>query len=277
MVNRPRWTTLNLAALSAATAAARVPRTADLVARAAARDGLLHALVLRFPLHGPAERRLLERAVVLERVGGATWPEVAATLRTSARAAELRYGRAERAFLLEEAFPVRRTAAGTLRRPEFEVLDGPDAHLRTLEGLAPVWAPSPAGLLRIDDETWVAGEHAVLGRMRAAIDARDLPPGADRLEARLAYESRRLACLSFELRAADESGAPDAALVDEVAEATAECVMLVAVLAGDRGRRDTPADAPAAPVPRIADLATRAVEALEVVDEAERIAGGTAR
>ncbi|WP_026910586.1 hypothetical protein [Patulibacter minatonensis] len=277
MVNRPRWTTLNLAALSAATAAARVPRTADLVGRAAAHDGLLHALVLRFPLHGPAERRLLDRAVVLERVGGASWPEVAATLRTSARAAELRYGRAERAFLMEEAFPLRRTPSGGLRRPEFEVLDGPDAHLRTLDGLAPVWAPSPSALLEIDDATWLAGERTALLRMRTALDDRDLPPGADRLDARLAYESRRLACLSWELRTADAHGTPDVALVDEIAEATAECVMLVAVMAGDRDRRPVPADAPAAPGPRIAELASRAVQALEVVDDAERVAGTSLR
>ncbi len=235
MADRPRWTTLNLAALSAATAAARIPRMSDLVGAAASRDGLLAAVVARGPLQDAAEERLLERAVVLERITGAGWERIGEVLGASARAAEVRYAGAERAFLTAEAFPLRRGPRGTVRRVEYEVLRGADAWMRTLDGLAPAWAPLPSTLLHIGDETWLAYELDVLARMRAAVHGHDLPEGVDPLEARLAYESRRLASLAWDV-GRDRSGRPDMALLDAIAEATQECAALVAVLADQNAR-----------------------------------------
>lgn len=235
MADRPRWTTLNLAALSAATAAARIPRLADLVSAAASRDGLLRLLVDRGPLLDDGERRLFERAVVLERLTGASWEQVGAILGESARSAEVRYAGAERSFLMAEAFPVRRGPNGRPRRVDPEILHGADAWVRTLDGLAPAWAPLPSGLLEINDETWLAYELDALGRMRSAVHGHELPEGVDPLEARLAYESRRLASLAWDV-GRDRTSTPDPALLDAIAEATAECAGLVAVLAGQNSR-----------------------------------------
>lgn len=235
MAVRPRWTTLNLAALSAATAAARVPRTADLVGVAAGRDGLLHELVQRGPLVDDAERRLFHRAVVLERLCGATWDDVGQAIGESAGAAEVRYSGYERAFLMAEAFPIRRGPDGRPGRIDPEVVQGADAWARALDGHAPLWAPLPSTLLALDDETWLAYELDALGRMRAAVHGHDLPVGVDPLEARLAYESRRLASLAWDV-GRDRSGAPDPALLDAIAEATAECAGLVGALAAQNGR-----------------------------------------
>jgi len=236
MADRPRWTTLNLAALSAATAAARIPRMSDLVSAAASRDGLLQAVVDRAPLADDAERRLFERAVVLERVIGGSWGSIGRVLGVSAREAEVRFAGAERAFLMAEAFPVRRGPGGNPRRVEPDVLHGADAWMRTLDGLAPAWAPLPSSLLAIGDETWLAYELDALARMRAAVHGHDLPDGVDPLEARLSYESRRLASLAWDV-GRDRSGTPDAALLDAIAEATCECAGLVAVLAGHNSRQ----------------------------------------
>jgi hypothetical protein len=244
MADRPRWTTLNLAALSAATAASRIPRMADLVGAAASRDRLLHSLAERFPLVDEAEHRLLERAVVLERITGGSWESIGAILDESPTATEVRFAGAERAFLMTEAFPLRRGPGGNPRRVEPEVLFGADAWARTLDGLAPAWAPLPSSLLRIGDETWLAYELDALGRMRAAVHGHDLPDGVDPLEARLAYESRRLASLAWDV-SRDRSGTPDMALLDAIAEATAECAGLVAALAGQNSRQlSQPAGAP---------------------------------
>jgi hypothetical protein len=235
MADRPRWTTLNLAALSAATAATRVPRLADLVTAAAGRDRLLERLVERGPLQDAGERRLFERAVVLERVSGAGWDDVGRTIGESARSAELRHAGAERTFLTTEAFPIRRGPGGVIRRVEPEVLRDADAWARTLDGLAPSWAPLPSGLLDIGDETWLAHERDALRRMRRAVLGDDLPNGVDPLEARLAYESRRLTSLAWAV-GRERPGALDGALLGAVAEATSECAGLVAVLA-DRDSR----------------------------------------
>jgi hypothetical protein len=244
MADRPRWTTLNLAALSAATAAARIPRLADLVTAAAGRDRLLERLIDRGPLRDGGERRLFERAVVLERISGAGWREIGATIGESARCAEVRYAGAERTFLMTEAFPVRRGPGGVIRRVEPEVLRGADAWVRTLDGLAPSWAPLPSGLLLLGDETWLAYELDALSRMRRAVLGHDLPDGVDPLEARLAYEGRRLASLAWEV-GRERSGAIDGALLDAVAEATSECAGLVAVLADrDSGALAQPLGAP---------------------------------
>lgn len=235
MADRPRWTTLNLAALSAATAAARIPRLADLVPAAAGRDGLLERLIDRGPLRDDGERRLFERAVVLERVEGTGWERIGDVLGETGHAAELRYAAAERAFLLAEAFPVRRGPGGRLLRVEPEVLRGADAWARTLDGLSPAWAPLPSGLLHVDDETWLAQELDALTRMRAVVHGHGLPDGVDPLEARLTYESRRLASLAWDV-GRERSGTPDGALLDAIAEATTECAGLVAVLAAQNSR-----------------------------------------
>lgn len=245
MADRPRWTTLNLAALSAATTVARVPRLADLVSAAASREGLLQLLVDRGPLLDDGERRAFGRAVVLERLTGAGWDRIGRIVGESARSAEVRHAGAERAFLMAEAFPVRRGPGGRPRRVDPEVLHGADAWMRTLDGLAPAWAPLPSSLLEIDDETWLAYELDALGRMRSAVHGHDLPEGVDPLEARLAYESRRLASLAWDV-GRDRTSAPDPALLDAIAEATAECAGLVGVLAGQNGRAlSHPVDAPA--------------------------------
>ncbi|MDO9409918.1 hypothetical protein [Patulibacter sp.] len=236
MADRPRWTTLNLAALSAATAASRIPRMSDLVGTAAARDGLLRTLADRFPLVDAAELRLLERAVVLERIVGGSWESIGAILGESPTATEVRFAGAERGFLMAEAFPVRRGPGGNVRRVDPEVLLGADAWMRTLDGLAPAWVPLPSTLLRIGDETWLAYELDALGRMRSAVHGHELPEGVDPLEARLAYESRRLASLAWDV-GRDRSGTPDMALLDAIAEATAECAGLVAALAGQNSRQ----------------------------------------
>jgi hypothetical protein len=252
MAERPRWTTLNLAALSAATAAARIPRMADLVGAAASRDRLLQQLVDRGPLQDDAERRLFQRAVVLDRVAGASWEQIGTVLGESALAAEVRYAGAERAFLMAEAFPIRRDAVGRIRRVDPEVLHGADTWMRTLDGLAPAWAPLPSSLLTVGDETWLAYELGALARMRAAVHGQDLPEGVDPLEARLSYESRRLASLAWDV-GRDRTRAPDGALIDAIADATAECAGLVAVLAGQNSRALTQAGAQSsAPDERIA-------------------------
>lgn len=235
MAERPRWTTLNLAALSAATAAARLPRMADLVGTAAAREGLLAELVQRGPLVEDEERRLFQRAVVLERLSGAGWEEIGRIIGESASAAEVRYSGHERAFLMAEAFPIRRGPDGRPGRIEPEVVSGADAWARALDGLVPVWEPLPSTLLELDDETWLAYELDALGRMRAAVHGQDLPVGVDPLEARLAYESRRLASLAWDV-GRDRAGSPDMALLDAIAEATAECAGLVGALAAQNGR-----------------------------------------
>ncbi|MEV4423598.1 hypothetical protein AB0L40_27065 [Patulibacter sp. NPDC049589] len=245
MANRPRWSTLNLAALSAATAASRIPRMADLVPAAAGRDRLLGRVVGRDP-SGAAEGRLLERAVVLERISGSGWDEIAPLLGAGgAHATELRWAGAERAFRSAEAFPVRRDPGGRPRRPDPEVLDDPDARARTLDGLTPSWAPRPSALLTIDDATWLAHEHEALALMRTTVERGDLADGVDPVEARLSYERRRLATLSWRL-AQDDAGEDAGDLVRAVAEATAECVLLASSLArGRRVERDEPSALPA--------------------------------
>lgn len=272
MTDRPRWTTLNLAALSAATAAARIPRLADLVTAAASRDGLLERMVERGPLVDDGERRLFERAVVLERLCGAGWDRIGDIVGESARSAELRYAGAERAFLTAEAFPVRRGPGGRPRRIEPEVLHGADAWVRTLDGLAPAWAPLPSGLLEIDDDTWLAYELDALARMRSAVHGHELPEGVDPLEARLAYESRRLASLAWDV-GRDRSSAPAPALLDAIAEATAECAGLVGVIAGLNSRALS--QPVGAPVPELDERI--AWHSGPFADEVRQVAGSPGR
>lgn len=204
--DRPRWTTLNLAALWLAVAADRDARTRPLRPGLPADPAILGAVVEA--IGGPdAGGEVLEAAVVCARVAGRDWAAIAHDLRLDADVARERYADAERAFRAAEAFPIRREADGRIRRSWPAPLHNPDEWARRL---AVSRGARGTADLELDDVTWRTHELAAIVLMEDIVDSGALPSGVDPLEARLRLERRRVDHLLNELGLPD--GEPGAAI-----------------------------------------------------------------
>jgi hypothetical protein len=212
---RPRWTTLNLAALWLAVSASSDPRTPALALPRRGGGPVLRGLLAT--LGGPPPPgQLLDGAVVRERVAGASWSAIAEDLRIDPAVAEARFSDAERAFREAEAFPVRREPDGRLRRSCPAVLHNPDEWARRL---AVRRGRIGTADLDVDDATWRAHERVALALMDDLVARDALPEGVDRVEARLRLEDRRVAYLAHELARTRPEDRP-AALLETLEEST---------------------------------------------------------
>jgi hypothetical protein len=194
VTDRPHWTTLNLAALWLAVVAAENQRTGltsmpDVDGAGSPLGHLLTATdggVLDEP-------EVLEAAVVLERVAGAAWDQLAVVLRTTPEELERRFAPVERSFRLAEAFPGMLHDTGSVPAGA-AVLRFPDASRRWLvTALTRRGAPEPR--LAVDDATWRRHEEQAVEFMQRTLDAGDLPDQVDLLTARFDVEHRRVGLL----------------------------------------------------------------------------------
>lgn len=193
--DRPRWTTLNLAALWLAVAADRDPRTRALRPGLPADPAILGAVV---GVIGGADAggEVLEAAVVCARVAGRDWASIAGDMDLDAAVVRERYADAERAFRASEAFPIRREPDGRIRRSWPAPLHNPDEWARRL---AVSRGARGTADLELDDVTWRAHELAAIALMEDVVESGELPSGVDPLEARLRLERRRVDHLLNEL------------------------------------------------------------------------------
>lgn len=192
--DRPRWTTLNLAALWLAVTVAENQRTGLVRLPAIGEAPVLQTLLDETEGGLEDEPEVLEAAVVFERVAGASWAAIGATLGRPAAWVEARFAVAERRFRLDEAFPSRSAVPAPLRFPE--------ACHRWLATALDRRGAEPVDL-DVDDATWRDHETAVVALMETMLEAGETPEGVDPLDAHAALEHRRVALL---LAGADPDG-----------------------------------------------------------------------
>jgi hypothetical protein len=197
MTHRPYWTTLNLAALWLAAVAAENQLTGLTSLPDVGACSPLRRLVAETEGAVLREHEVLEAAVVLERVGGGEWAELAAVLGGTPEAVAQRFAPVERSFRLAEAFPGMLGDAVPGPVAGASVLRFPDASRRWLvTALARRGTAEPR--FAVDDATWRRHEREALALMERALRAGDLPPHVDLLAARFDLEHRRVTLLVAE-------------------------------------------------------------------------------
>jgi hypothetical protein len=184
--DRPRWTTLNLAALWLAVTVAENQRTGLVRLPAIGEAPVLATLMAETEGGLESEPEVLEAAVVFERVAGASWGAIGATLGRPADWVEQRFAVAEYRFRVDEAFPSRETVPAPLRFPE--------ACHRWLSKALHRRGAEPVDL-DVDDATWHEHESAVIALMETILAAGETPDGVDPADAHAALELRRVAQL----------------------------------------------------------------------------------
>lgn len=218
-----RWTTTNLARLSAAWAAHELAQRAAAVAATAAgslehRPGELAELGEALE---DVQREATAAAVVAERVEGASWDQIGDALQVTRQAAQKRFGKWEEQFRIAVALPrsARRHVAAVS-----EVLGDPDRYAGWLArpadgerpGIDEARLPDAFG---VDERRFVTSEIANVARLASMIAGRELPAGVDELAARLELQDRKIALYEIQLALDPGSYADDGQTREALSEA----------------------------------------------------------
>lgn len=218
-----RWTTTNLARLSAGWAAHELAQRAAALAGTAAgpfEHGTGGLVELGDGLEA-LQREATAAAVVAERVDGASWDQIGDALQTTRQAAHKRFGKWEEQFRIAVALP--RSARRHVEAVS-EVLGHPDRYAGWLArpangerpGIKEAALPDAFG---VDERRFVTSEIANVARLASMIANRELPAGVDELDSRLELQDRKIALYEIQIALDPGSYAGDGRTREALSEA----------------------------------------------------------